>query len=70
MRAYPEPENPVRRVHTEGAVVQANAYRAESTDALESKGAVCRIGLEELEALVGQGADSRRQCLITPPEAR
>ena len=70
MRSYPEPKDAVRHIDAEGAIVQANANGAKSADTLEAKGWVRWISLEELEALVGQGANSLRQCLITPPKAR
>ena len=60
MRSDPEPQDAIGHVYAEGAIVQAHAHRSESTDALEAKGGVRRIGLEELEALVGQGANSLR----------
>ena len=70
MRAYPEPEDAVRHIYAKGAIVQANAHGAEATDTLETKGRMRRIRFEELETLVGQGAHSLRQGLITPPKAR
>ena len=70
MRSYPEPEDAIRDVDAEGAIVQADAHRTESTHAFEAKGRVRRIGFEQFEALVSQRANSFRQCLITVPEAR
>ena len=70
MRSYPEPEDAVRHVHAERTIVQANAHGTEAIDALEAKGRMRGIGFEELKALVGQGANSLRECLIALPEAR
>ena len=68
MRAYPEPKDAIRRIDAERAIVQADAHGAEAADVLEVQGAVSRIGLQQVEALVCQGANSTRQCLITLPE--
>lgn len=38
MRPCPEPEKPVKSIHSKSAIVQANAHGAEPTDAFEAKG--------------------------------
>ena len=70
MRSNPEPKDAIGHINAKSAIAQANAHGAVSADALEVEGRMCWIGFQELERLVGQGANSLRQCLITPPKAR
>ena len=52
MRADPKPQDPVRRVHGEGAIVSADPDGMEPTDALEVQRGMPWIRLQELELLV------------------
>jgi hypothetical protein len=64
----PEPTYPVRYFHTERAVVQPDANRAESSDRLELQRWVLRIGLQQLVILVREIADFAWQAAISGPE--
>ena len=70
MRSYPEPQDPIGHVDTEGAIMQAHAHGAKPPDAFETKGWVRRIRFEEFEAFIGERLNSCRESLITAPEAR
>lgn len=60
MRAYPDPENAVRRIDAERAIMEADADGSEATNSLEVERRVLRIGLEQLETLVRERADLSR----------
>jgi len=58
MAPDPEPLNPARNVVTQGAMVFADAHGPNLPEALEVKRRVLRIGLEELEILVGKRSNA------------
>ena len=57
MRSYPDPENAVRDINAEGAIVEADADGAEATNPLEVQRRMLWVGLEQLEAPVRESAD-------------
>ena len=61
MAANPEPDESVRRVDGQGAVVGADPYRPEATDLLEVKRGMPRILLQSPVGLIGEIAYLGRQ---------
>ena len=70
MGAYPEPKDPVVRVDSEGAIVQADADGMKPPDSLEVKRRVRRVGLQQFEILVCELANAGGKCIVAPPKAR
>jgi hypothetical protein len=60
MAPDPEPLDATRNIVTQRSVMFADAHRPNFPEALEMKRWVFRIGLEELEILVGKRLDALR----------
>jgi len=69
MATDPEPEDAIRDVDRQCAIVRTNARGMEAANAFEMERWVLRIGLEELELFVGKEADLLWQLVIGSPEA-
>ena len=70
MSPDPEPEEPIRRVNRQRAVVRANANRVETLNSLETERGVLRIRLQQRELLVREFTDDCRERVVALPEAR
>ena len=70
VRADPKPQEPVRRIHPDRAVVGTDTGRVEPTNAFEMQGGVPRVRLQERELLVCERPDVAGQRIVTRPEAR
>ena len=68
MTANPEPEDAIRYVHREGAIVGTDARSVKPLDALEMQRRAPRILLQERELLVRKCTDLGRQRIVTRPE--
>ena len=70
MAADPEPQDAIRYLDRQRAIMSADACGVEPVNAFEMQRGVLRIGLKELELLVGKGSDLLWQLMIRAPEAR
>src|SRR5262245_15313360 len=70
MAADPEPQNAIRGVHRQCAIVRPHACGVKAANAFEMQRRVLRIGLEELELLVGKGPDLFWQLVVGAPDTR
>jgi len=53
VRADPKPQDAVRNINTERAIMSANSHRMKPSDSLEVERGVARVCLEKGELLVG-----------------
>ena len=66
----PEPEDAISGVDRQCAIVRAHACGVKTANSFEMQGRVLRIGLKELELLVGKGPDLFWQLMVGAPETR
>lgn len=66
----PEPDQALGAIPRQRTDAQADASGPEGPDFLESQRRMARVGLEQLEAPVGQRPGFRRQAAIMEPELR
>jgi len=70
MGAYPEPEQAVRNLDGECAMVKPDSRRPETPGLLESKGRVMGIVLQNLEGLIGKRPNFRVEIIVGLPKRR
>ncbi len=66
--ADPEPEDAIWGIDRQCAIVRAHACGVKAANVFEMQRGVLRIGLEELELLVGKGPDLLWQLVVGAPE--
>ena len=70
MRADPLPQDAIRVILAERAIMESDPRRPHAADFLEPDGRMPGIGLEKLEVLVGEFTDGFRQLAVVKPELR
>lgn len=70
VRPNPPPKQSFWMVFGQRAIAESHTGRPKLTDLLESDGRMPRVGLHEMEVLVGEFADFFRQLAIVKPELR
>ena len=70
VRADPESQDPFRRLVFKGTISIAYACGPDLSDALEVKRWMRRVGLQQLEVLVGSLSNLGRERVVQRPEAR
>ena len=68
MGVDPKPEDSVRGLHRDSAIMQPHTNRPEATDFLEIQRGVLRVGLQQFKCFIGLFTDGNGKSVVVGPK--